>query len=131
MSNGPNSPGMTKDKSISDATQAQQPAEDPKDREICQMAEDHYDTITQGLLDQGSDYAVDLKIICHSIRNAGFGSKGNLMLKYEHIPSGNVQTNISFRDAQVDMADSLADYIRQKGVGRNQKHECWDWATNY
>ena len=64
--------------------------DDPGDREIRQMAEDHYNTITQGLLNQENDYAVDWKIISRSVQNSGFGSERKLMLKCKHVPSDTV-----------------------------------------
>ena len=75
------------------------------------MAEDHYRQITQRLIDQSNEYA---------IQNAGFASKGKFALRYKHKPMGEANGYISFHDMKIDMADYLSQYIRKKGVGKKQ-----------
>lgn len=57
--------------------------EDSGDGKIRQMVEAYYGTITQELVDQSNECAIDWKIVSNSIRNAGFGSKGKRVLKCE------------------------------------------------
>ena len=94
------------------------PEDDPLDNKFTKgqdfhtLAQEHYHSLINVQLVQSLDQTNSRDIVIHCFQD------GELSLQCKELKLGVVITNLSFEGYCKDMPDSLARYIRDKGVGR-------------
>ena len=101
------------------------PRDEPTEQEFHVMAQNYYSEITADLKSQSTDNTSEWKIVGHRFRQE------KQVFSCQYLPTGEVTYNVDFQDARCDMPDSLALYIKEKGIGKKKNHSVWLWAINY